>query len=227
VDRLVGLRQVVAEGLVVHDIGWMRGMLWRELLAGIFDHPLLTRELTAIRSVRIDIAKPGRTVRLARAATFAGWLAAMLEWSVADQMKADGDTFRGAFRVGKREIPVEFRPVSAGIDGSIRSAGSLVRVELESSHARATTRVRVTRQSDHLLATADWNAAQVARRAARLEPFDEMPFLAEALDRTGRDRIFEKSLDRGVKLMGTLSPAEHAPDDRAAFSPRSSSAAGA
>ena len=91
VERLVGLRQVVADGLVVHDIGWMRGMLWRELLAGIFDHPLLTRELTSIRSVRIDVAKPGRTVRLARAATFAGWLAAMLDWSVAEPMKPDGD----------------------------------------------------------------------------------------------------------------------------------------
>jgi glucose-6-phosphate dehydrogenase assembly protein OpcA len=208
VERLVGLRQVVANGLVVHDIGWMRGMLWRELLAGIFDHPLLTRELSAIRHVRIDIAKPGRTVRLARAATFAGWLAAMLEWSVADPMKADGDVFRGAFKSGKREIPVEFRPVSAGIDGSIRSAGSLVRVELEASHGKATTRVRVTRQSDHLLATADWNAAQVARRAARLDPFDEMPFLAEALDRTGHDRTFEKALDRGVKLMAAMA-AEH------------------
>jgi glucose-6-phosphate dehydrogenase assembly protein OpcA len=227
VERLMGLRQVVADGLVVHDIGWMRGMLWRELLAGIFDHPLLTRELTAIRSVRIDIAKPGRTVRLARAATFAGWLAAMLDWSVAEPMKPDGDSFRGAFRIGKREIPVEFRPVTAGIDGSIRSAGSLVRVELEASHARATTRVRVTRQSDHLLATADWNAAQVARRAARLDPFDEMPFLAEAMDRTGHDRIFEKSLDRGVKLMGTLSAAEPAANGGTSSSAHPSSAAGA
>jgi glucose-6-phosphate dehydrogenase assembly protein OpcA len=227
IERLIGLRQVLAEGLVVHDIGWMRGMLWRELLAGIFDHPLLTRELTSIRSLRIDIAKPGRTVRLARAATFAGWLASRLEWSVAEPMKPDGDSFRGAFRIGKREIPVEFRPVSAGIDGSIRSSGSLVRVELESSHARATTRVRVTRQSDHLLATADWNAAQVARRAARLEPFDEMPFLGEALDRTGHDRIFEKALDRGVKLVGGMSAPEPAPDGGAASAGPPSSAAGA
>jgi glucose-6-phosphate dehydrogenase assembly protein OpcA len=224
VERLVGLRQVVANGLVVHDIGWMRGMLWRELLAGIFDHPLLTRELSAIRHVRIDIAKPGRTVRLARAATFAGWLAAMLEWSVAEPMKPDGDVFRGAFKSGKREIPVEFRPVSAGIDGSIRSAGSLVRVELEASHGRATTRVRVTRQSDHLLATADWNAAQVARRAARLDPFDEMPFLAEALDRTGHDRTFEKALDRGVKLMAAMSTPENSRAAGAAAAPPSSAA---
>ena len=64
----------------------------------------------------------------------------------------------------------------------------------------------MTRQSDHLLGTADWNGAQVARRAARQEVFEEMPFLAEALDRTGRDRVFEASLARAVKLTASLVP---------------------
>ncbi len=77
-----------------------------------------------------------------------------------------------------------------------------------SQHPRATTRVHVTRQADHLLGTADWNGAQVARRAARLDVFDEMPFLAEALDHTGRDRAFEGALDRAVKLVGGLAGAE-------------------
>jgi len=54
-----------------------------------------------------------------------------------------------------------------------------------------------------------------------------MPFLAEALDRTGHDRIFEKALDRGVKLMGATSTAEHASDGGAASPARPSSAAGA
>ena len=113
-----------------------------------------------------------------------------------------------AMRSGKREIPVEFRPVSTTIDGPVRAAGSLVRVELEAGRARSALRVRVTRQSDHLLGTADWNGAQVARRAARLEAFDEMPFLAEALDRTGHDRVFERALDRAVRLMHPDAEAE-------------------
>jgi len=203
-QRLLGLQRAVREGLVVHDIGWMRGMLWRELLAGIFDHPLLTRELASIRRLRIDVARPGNTTRLARAATFAGWLAAMLDWTVMEPMEPRDERFHGMFRAGRREIPVEFRPVSVGVDGSIRSAGSLVRVEVEASHVKAMTRVRVTRQSDHLLATADWNGAQVARRAARLEPFDETPFLAEALDRTSRDRAFERALAVAARLLGPL-----------------------
>jgi hypothetical protein len=64
----------------------------------------------------------------------------------------------------------------------------------------------VTRQSDHLLATADWNGAPVARRPAPLEAFDETPFLAEALDRTGHDPVFELALERAVRLTAALVP---------------------
>lgn len=202
IERLTGMARCLRTGVVVHDIAWMRLLLWRELLAGLFDHPLLQPELRSIAGLRIDIARPASQVRLTRAALFAGWLAAMLDWQIVTPMApaADG-SWRGTMRSGKREIPVEFRPVTATIDGPVRAAGSLVRVELDAGRARSALRVRVTRQSDHLLATADWNGAQVARRAARLEAFDEMPFLAEALDRSGFDRVFERALDRAVRLM--------------------------
>ena len=56
--RLAGLATVVANGVSVTDIGWLRLNLWRELLAGMFDHPLLVQELDHIKSVRIDVARP-------------------------------------------------------------------------------------------------------------------------------------------------------------------------
>jgi glucose-6-phosphate dehydrogenase assembly protein OpcA len=202
VERLTGMARCQRGGVVVHDMAWMRLLLWRELLAGLFDHPLLLPELRSITSVRIDIARPGSVARLTRAALYTGWLAAMLDWQPVRPITLEDDgSWRGAVRAGKREIPVEFRPVSTTIDGPVRAAGLLVRVELEAGRARSALRVRVTRQSDHLLGTADWNGAQVARRAARLEVFDEMPFLAEALDRSGHDRVFERALDRAVRLM--------------------------
>ena len=46
-----------------------------------------------------------------------------------------------------------------------------------------------------------------SRRAQRLEAFDEMPFLAEALDRTGHDRIFGNALEKAVALLGPAVPA--------------------
>ncbi len=116
--------------------------------------------------------------------------------------------YRALVRSGKRDITVELRPVVTGLDGTVRTAGSLVRVDVVSQHPRAMTRVHVTRQEDHLLGTADWNGAQVARRAARLDVFDEMPFLAEALDRSGKDRWFERSLDQIVDLVHDLAAEE-------------------
>ena len=208
-DRMVGMAAILRGGVVVHDIAWMRLVLWRELFAGLFDHPLLRPELRTISGLRIDIARPGSLVRLNRAALFAGWLAAMLDWKVLKPLEVGADAvYRGLMRSGKREITLEIRPVSAPAGGSLRTAGSLVRAEVDAGRARSALRVRVTRQSDHLLGTADWNGAQVARRAARLEAFEEMPFLAEALDRTGRDRVFERALDRAVKLTVALVPAD-------------------
>jgi glucose-6-phosphate dehydrogenase assembly protein OpcA len=202
--RLAGMAAAMSEGMIVNDIGWMRLTLWRELLAGMFDHPLLTSELGNIRSVRIDVGRPAQTFRITKAACFAGWLASRLDWEIKQPIgpSPDGDSMVGSFRHGRREIRVEFRPTRATLDGSVRAAGSLVRVELEMSRPRCAVRARVTRQADHLLATADWNGAQVTRRAGQLEPFDETPFVAEALDRTGYDRVFEAALVRAVRLIG-------------------------
>lgn len=203
--RLAGLATVVSEGIVVSDIGWLRLTLWRALLAGLFDHPLLVRELDHIKSVRVDVARPGTLFRMAKAVYFCGWLAAMCGWEVARPLQRPtdpDDPATGSFRRGKREVRVEIRPVRATVDRALRAAGSLVRVEVETSRPRAVVRARISRQQDHLLATADWNGAQVARRAGRLEPFDETPFIAEALERPGMDRIFERSLIRAVRFAG-------------------------
>jgi glucose-6-phosphate dehydrogenase assembly protein OpcA len=203
--RLAGLATVVANGVSVTDIGWLRLTLWRELLAGMFDHPLLVQELDHIRSVRVDVAKPTNTLRVSKAAFYLGWLASRLGWEVAKPLtrdkRSDEEYLHGAFRKGRREIDIELRPVRSTLDGSARAAGSLVRVDLEAVRPRATVRARITRQHDHLLATADWNGAQVSRRAGRLEPFDETPFIAEALDSPGLDRIFEAALVRAVRLV--------------------------
>jgi hypothetical protein len=209
IERMVGMARALRSGVAVHDIAWMRLTLWRELLAGLFDHPLLQPELRGITGLRIDIARPGSVVRLNRAALFAGWLAAMLDWTVAAPLvQGDDGNHHGTLRSGKRDIPVVVRPVSGPSSGSLRAAGSLVRVELEAVKPRSQQRVRVTRQADHLLGTADWNGAQVARRAARLEPFDEVPFLAEALDRSGHDKVFERALDRAIRLTVPQAEAE-------------------
>jgi hypothetical protein len=203
--RLSALASVVAQGRpTVHDIGWMRLTLWRELLAGLFDHPLLLPELGNIRSLRIDVSRPGDAFRITKAACFAGWLAATLGWQIAEPMARSGEegSLVGTFRHGRRRISVEFRPVSPGSDRTLRAAGSLTRVELDMSRAGHDLRARVTRQADHLLATGDWDGVHVTRRAGRLEPFGEGPFVAEALDVAAADHVFESALAQAARLVG-------------------------
>lgn len=203
--RLAGMATVVSGGVAVTDIGWLRLNLWRELLAAMFDHPLLVSELDHIRSVRVDVARPSDTLRVTKAVFYLGWLASRLGWEVAKPLARRGDDgyLHGKFRRGRREIDVELRPVRTTLDGAQRTAGSLVRVDIEATRPRATVRARITRQADHLLATADWNGAQVSRRAGRLEPFDETPFIAEALDSPGIDRLFEQALSGAVRLVSS------------------------
>ena len=202
--RLSALGAVVAERTpVVYDIGWMRLALWRELLAGLFDHPLLAPELPAARALRIDVARPGEVFRVAKAAEFAGWLADRLDWQLVRPLARGkgSDVLTGAYRQGRHEVKVELRPATGASErGGLRSTGSLVKVELELG-GRGQIRARVARQADHLLATADWQGAQVSRRAGRLEPFGEAPFLADALDAGGPDRLFEAALGRAARLL--------------------------
>ena len=154
--RLAGLASVIAEGVVVCDIGWLRLSLWRELLAGLFDHPLLTREADSIRSVRVDFARPGAALHLARALYITGWLAGQLGWEIRQPVERDeDDSYRGLLRRGRREIRIELRPVRPPVDAASHSPGSLLGIDIQASRPRTELRARVTRQRDHLLATAD------------------------------------------------------------------------
>ena len=201
--RLKGMADAVYGGLVVHDVSWMRLMLWRELLASCFDHPLLIRELKHLRSIRVDVARPGGDVRLSRAVLYVGWLMSRLRLQVVEPLhESDDETWVAVVRSGKRRIGVEIRPVEVEFSGAVRAAGSVVRAELEAHRSDADTHVNVTRQADHLLATAVWNGASVVRRARALETFDESPYLADSLDRTGHDRLFAQALEKAVALVG-------------------------
>ncbi len=199
--RLAGLWDAVTGGRVAHDVSWMRLMLWRELLASCFDHPLLTRELRHLQSIRVDVARPGSDVRLSRAVLFVGWLMSRLRLSVADPLRrGPGDTWNATLRAGRRDVAVTIRPVEVEFSGAARTAGSVVRAELATARTDTRTLVNVTRQADHLLATADWNGAPVVRRASQLDRFDEVPYLAESLDRTSHERLFSQALEKAVAL---------------------------
>ena len=203
--RLAGLAALCAAGRpVIHDIGWMRLRLWRELLAGLFDHPLLGPELARVRSLRLDVLRPGETLRLTRAGLLAGWLAGALGWTVSEPLapRRGSDVLVGALRAEGGDVHLEVRPVPPESAGRPRSSGSLLCVELESGGRGHDVRARVTRQRDHLLATADRSGVEVCRRAGRLEAFSEAPYLAQALEDAASDHVLTRSIESAVPLLG-------------------------
>lgn len=203
--HLAGLAPLCAAASpVIHDIGWMRLSLWRELLAELFDHPVLAPELAGAKALRLDVLTSGGEARLAKPALYAGWLASVLGWQVVAPMapRRGTDALVATCRSPRGEVTVEIRPVEQGPDVAGRRSGSLARVELELGTRGRPIRARVTRHPDHLLATADWAGAEVARRAGRREPFDEASYVAEALERTGQDRMLTRAVTAAVALIG-------------------------
>jgi glucose-6-phosphate dehydrogenase assembly protein OpcA len=191
-------------GAAVYDIGWMRLTRWRDLLASVFDHPGLAPELAGMRSLHIDVLSQGDRLRPSKAALFAGWLGTVLGWQVAAPLTAAPgfERLSGAFRHGRRRIPVEIGPAIRSGDQGHAAPGSLLRVEIGLAHRGDDVTAVMTRHLDHLLATAHRSGVEVARRVGRLEPRGDPQYLASALEQAGPDRMLARSLALAVGLLG-------------------------
>ncbi|MGH2407295.1 MAG: glucose-6-phosphate dehydrogenase assembly protein OpcA [Candidatus Limnocylindrales bacterium] len=191
-------------GTSIHDVGWMRLTRWRDVLASLFDHPRLLPELGGVRNLRIEVLGQADRLRPSKAALFAGWLAAVLGWRVDTPLTRSGpsEALSGAFREGRRRIGVEIGAAAESAHGRGVGPGSLMRVELDLAHRGDVLTARVSREGDHLLATAAAGGDEVARRAGRLEPSGEAAYLASVFQQAGQDRMLLRSLAHGVELLG-------------------------
>jgi glucose-6-phosphate dehydrogenase assembly protein OpcA len=203
--RLVGLAAHAQEGLEIYDIGWMRLEPWRTLLAGLFDDPALGPFLGGIERVRVTVAQPGSVVRISRAALYLGWLAARLGWRV------DGTALLGSpseatqqcilTRRGRR-IDVEVAAEAVPEQRRFRAPGALMRVEVGATAGRHRATISLVRGDDHLYAEAEVDGELRARRTAMIEPFEDAPYLADALEAPGQDPIFAAALPLAARLAG-------------------------
>ena len=155
------------------------------------------------RPHRRRAAQPRRCAST-KAVYYVGWLAAMLGWEVTKPLSESpmATTVQGTFRRPPPRDQGRDPASRSGYDGAQprRGLAGACRDRVEPTGPRRPRAHHAP--GDHLLATADWNGAQVTRRAGQLEPFNETPFIAEALDRPGMDRIFERSLLRAVHFSG-------------------------
>ncbi|MFI5253916.1 MAG: glucose-6-phosphate dehydrogenase assembly protein OpcA [Candidatus Limnocylindrales bacterium] len=189
-------------GRNVHDIGWMRIRPWRELLASLFDGPLMAAELGHAATLRIDVVGRAGHLRPALAILYAGWLAAALGWHVAAPLGAgDAGTLEGCFRAGRRTVKFEVRPVK-GPAGERSMAGAMEAVELTLERPGWQGLASIVRSDDHLMATATDARAVLARRAAPIDPADDAHDLAAALEQGGPDRMLGRAIAVAAELLG-------------------------
>jgi glucose-6-phosphate dehydrogenase assembly protein OpcA len=201
--RLVSLAAHAQEGLEIYDIGWMRLELWRMLLAGLFDDPALRPFLGGIGRVRVTVAQPGSVVRVSRAALYLGWLAGRLGWRVDGGLLISSEESQGCVvtRRGRR-IELEVAAEAVPEERRFRAPGALMRVELEAVAGRHRATIALVRGDDHLYAEAEIGGELRVRRTAMIEPFEDAPYLADALEAPGQDAVFGATLALAAKLIG-------------------------
>jgi glucose-6-phosphate dehydrogenase assembly protein OpcA len=201
--RLVSLAAHAQEGLEIYDIGWMRLEPWRTLLAGLFDDPALGPFLGGIGRVRVTVARPGSVVRVSRAALYLGWLAGRLGWRVDEGLVTSSEeTQRCVVTRRGRRIEVEVAAETVPQDRQFRAPGALMRVELEAVAGRHRATIALVRGDDHLYAEAEIGGELRVRRTAMIEPFEDAPYLADALEAPGQDAVFGATLALAAKLIG-------------------------
>jgi glucose-6-phosphate dehydrogenase assembly protein OpcA len=181
-------------GLVQHttttmsDLSWARLEPWRQLIAQFFDAPSLQPYLGSLTDV--DIEHAGGSA--AQALLLTGWLAARLGW------RPEGEENQG----------YRLRSAAGAVRASLRTRrspdgepGALLAVRLAASRGGKEATFHIQRSGPRMV-TAQIDGPEASlKRAARLPSSDEPEMLAQELETTGHDRIYEEALAMAAALV--------------------------
>ena len=130
------------EQVYVVDLAWLRSTPWRERVATVFDPLPMRRELRDLNSVTVAHHPDSRVAAL----LLVGWLAARLDWSLADaqapadrpdgKLCASAQADSGEVRVTLEAAPELQVPGLAGVELT-SAAGLRVRLDREPGGLRA------------------------------------------------------------------------------------------
>ncbi len=175
------------------DLVWTRLTPWRELIAQLFD-PLDRRPYVhAIQRVSFSIA-PGSAGTAAALYTI-GWLAGQLGWTPQSRWRRDARTRELRFRRREGEVRVSVTQVQS------ESISPLVRVRIHAGGVvPATFAVSLHDEPGYAEVAVDVGNTHVRQvRPVRWPAREDA--LSEALQLSGRDRVFERALAGAVRLL--------------------------
>jgi hypothetical protein len=186
--------ELVAAGVSVADLGWLRGKSLRLLFAGLFDAPVGGGPLHAARRVTIQ----HRAGAEASALLLAAWLASALGWLFAGAEVA-GSAARFRFDRPERggasvEVAVEPATGECGTSG-------IVGIELDAGEGR----LFCVRRSEQNHATISSPIAPP--RVMKLDSRRDAELVVAALGPAGRDPLFPRCLALASRLASSLATA--------------------
>ncbi len=184
----LALRRVVG---VFSDLSWARLGPWRQLAAQFFDAPSLRPYMDSLTAVYIEHAAGNS----AQALLLAGWLASRLGWRPEGR---EDHEYRLRATSGPIRISLGAQPPSDGIPGSLLS------LRLAAGRGGREAQFSIQRAGEPQLVTVRTEAPEASlERTARLAGDSEPEMLAQELEMSGRDRVYEEALAMAVALLNT------------------------
>jgi glucose-6-phosphate dehydrogenase assembly protein OpcA len=203
-DGFANLARLCTGHQGVNDFNWRRLTPWREVIAQFFDGAAWTPYVTGIRSVKLVFGSGESDFFRATAGTLLllGWIGTHLGWEPETTLDglATHDVSLSVIQ-GERLIPIEIRFRDRGAGG----VGRLLGVELVSQPKELPpARFSIEREADmgHARISMRIHEGTELTRVVPLEVETDMELLADELEMTGHDRLYEKVVGMASRMAG-------------------------
>ena len=195
------LRDPYLNGQSFSDITWGRLAVWRDWLASLFDRPEHRGLLPQVELVEIESwALPGEVLPGLAAMYLASWLSVQLGWGPASPLQATPGGYEG--RCGA--VVFKFYP---RLTDDAEFSGRMVRVSFRGQCQSQPFRLSVERDSNDsstLVVGATGPGCGGGGHRLHMERLHNLSLLGHELEMEGRDRVFERVLERLLQLSGLL-----------------------
>lgn len=203
-DGLADLARLSSSPLSINDFNWARLIPWREVIAQFFDGPRFAPYALGIRSIRLEFGQGAGDSSKATASVLLllGWMASQLGWEPETTLdRPVGEDITLAVLQRERVIPVELQFRDHGPDAGCR----LMDVEVTSrpgTLAQATFRVHRSADLQTIEASTRIDGETEITRVVPLIVSDDSSLLAEELERSGKDALYDAVVNAASQMAG-------------------------
>jgi glucose-6-phosphate dehydrogenase assembly protein OpcA len=198
-EKLSNIARRSRDRYAMADLTWIRLRTLKDLVARFFDDAEGRACLGQLDRVTIEFSpRPDeKDVASTQAGLFLGWVAAALGWPTHSVVGTRGEGW-AEVKVGRATARFEQKPRS-----DVRP-GVITRIAMDAANAH----FEIERQEDPRVYrwSRDVPGVVTAAQMLRVGAFEEPSLLVRCLERPKRDKMFEKSLDFGRRIVRPVAP---------------------